>query len=164
MALTLPLSRTISELFTNFTHCLRKLRDWDTGWRHRPKMTTPIDLSTMASFNVRYKLYEFFERSVIYNRLSISAARGMPDRKWCYHSISWSRLYLVSRYNYSSISHFLKCIRLFRLPCKMFLTNFGEKIFSWKKLSSTRPQKAFPWSICVVSTNMHANSVQWSGP
>jgi hypothetical protein len=58
---------------------------------------------------------------------------GVLNRKWRYRSIPWPRFGTGWFWNFASISHRWKVIRLFRSSCKMPFENSGEGVLPIEK-------------------------------
>jgi hypothetical protein len=70
---------------------------------------------------------------------------GVLDRRWRYRSIPWPRFSIGRFWNFASISHRSKVMRLFRFACKMPFENSGEGVLPTENFfHRCDPQKALP--------------------
>jgi hypothetical protein len=122
--------------------------------RLRPEMRSPVDRATTVFYSCfvdNYRLSCNVSTLLALFSLPKMAERrfrplgGVLDRKWRHQSIPWPRFGIGRFWNFASISHGSKVIRLFRFACKMPFENSGEGVLPWKKIFHRwDPQKALP--------------------
>jgi hypothetical protein len=134
---------------------------WHRTWRHQSIGRLRFSIRVLQTFTVylvpfrRYSAFGNAENG----RKTISAARGVQDRKWSHRSIAWPRFGICRFWNFSIIFYLSKVIRLFRCACKMPFENFGEGIFPCEKkfFIDETPTRHFLRAIRVVWDIVHPN-------
>jgi hypothetical protein len=118
---------------------------WDRKWGHQSIEATTVFYSCFVdiyrlSCTVSTLLALFLLPKMVERRFR--PLGGVLDRKWRYRSIPWPRFGIGRFWNFASISHRSKVIRLFRFACKMPSENSGEGVLPTEKFfSSMRPPK-----------------------
>jgi hypothetical protein len=127
------------------------LSTWAAKGRLTPEVTSPVDRTTTVFYSCFVDIYRLsctVSTFLVFFLLPKMVERrfrqlgGALDRKWRHQSIPWPRFGTGRLWNFASISHRSKVIRLFRFACKMPFKNSGEGVLPPEHFfSSMRPPK-----------------------